>query len=314
MRGLELMDTFLTVVERGSYTEAARRLYCSQPTISHHIQQLEEHFQCQLLHRSAKPIRVTEQGEVVLNYARKIRDLMEKAELQVRQLQLKQEKILQIYVSNYISGCYFSGILPYYRQHFPKQLIEIHTACYSELQQALLDGRANMAFLPVYPEDEQLAQECTAHVLFEEELVLVVPGNHPWLRRKMLYSRDLQAAQVLLPQSKYICQYITEQLERKSIKVQYLQMSNFSTIKQSIVAGLGVSFLPKAVIQTELQQGELAAVRVSGLKILRQNGFMIRKGYQPGDAEQAFSQAVERYFRQNGWTRMELIGHPMMNM
>lgn len=48
------IETFLVLAQCRSFMETAKRLYCSQPTISNHIQQLEEQFQCKLFHRSGK--------------------------------------------------------------------------------------------------------------------------------------------------------------------------------------------------------------------------------------------------------------------
>jgi DNA-binding transcriptional LysR family regulator len=86
-----------------------RRLYCSQPTVSHHIQQLEQHFDTVLYHRSGRTIHLTEQGEILLQYAKKITSLIEEASVKMKTA-YRQKHTLSIYVSNYIAGYFFAGI------------------------------------------------------------------------------------------------------------------------------------------------------------------------------------------------------------
>ncbi|WP_082063129.1 LysR substrate-binding domain-containing protein [Paenibacillus sp. IHBB 10380] len=153
-----------------------------------------------------------------------------------------------------------------------------------------------IAFLPIYPEDNHLYSQFDASILFEEEMPLIIPAGHPWASRKLLYTRDLHRETILIPQSKYICQYIQSQLKLNHVKVRYLQMSTFNMIKQSIKVGLGVSFLPYEAVKNELDNGELVTIPVSSLQIRRKNGFVIRKNTQLSAEEQAFCHKVESYF------------------
>ncbi|AZK48001.1 LysR family transcriptional regulator [Paenibacillus lentus] len=296
MNSLVRLETFLVLVECGSYTEAAKQLYCSQPTISNHIRQLEEQLETVLFHRNSKRLELTEQGQILLTYARQITKLADEAAAMVKKSTLQQDRILSVYVSNYISEYYFSKILASFHQRFPAQMLEIHTYCYNELRHFLMDGKSNFALLPLYLEDEQLHAEFDYIVLFEERFSLVIPPNHHWSSRKLLYPRDFDRQTILLPQSLYLCQYMKKQLAQHNIHIRYLQMSNFSTIKQSVRAGLGISFLPDAVIQAELEQAQLETIPVSGLQLKRKNGVILRKQQQLTEAEQAFCNEVQAFF------------------
>lgn len=291
------METFLVLAECGSYVETAKRLYCSQPTISNHIHQLEAQFQATLFHRSDRKLQLTEQGFIVQEHIKQVINLLQEASTKVQHSLRQQEKILSIYISNYISEFFLPEILASYHQSFPDQLLEIHTYCYEDLQRSLLvDGKSNFAFLPIYPEDDQLYTHFDATILLEEEMPLIVSANHPWASRKLLYTRDLQRETILIPQSKYICQYIKKQMQDNHIKVRYLQMSNFNMIKQSIKVGLGISFLPYEVVKTELETGDLVSLPISSLQIKRSNGLIFRKNVALRKEEQTFCHEVQAYF------------------
>ena len=69
---LEKMHAFITLSECKSFTETSKRLFCSQPTITNQINQLEKHFQQKLVNRSSRTIELTPKGELFLTYAKKM--------------------------------------------------------------------------------------------------------------------------------------------------------------------------------------------------------------------------------------------------
>ncbi|MED4602760.1 LysR family transcriptional regulator [Paenibacillus validus] len=296
MKTIERMESFLVLAECGSFTEAAKRLHCSQPTISHHILQLEEQFRAPLFQRKGRQVQLTEQGKIVLDYTRQVTRLLREAGEKVQQSLRRQESILSVYISQYIANYYLPDILSHYHKAFPEQLLEVYASCYTDLQRALLEGKTNVAFLPIYPEDEAVYSRFDAYELFEDELPLVIPAGHPWTERKLLYSRDLHQTTVLLPQSFYISEYIQTHLERFNVQVRFLQMSNFTVILQAIKAGLGIAFLPYPVIREEVRRGELAVSQVASIQIRRKNGFVIRKDARLTEAEESFCREMQQYF------------------
>jgi DNA-binding transcriptional LysR family regulator len=72
---LDLIRCFLTVVESGGFTQASKRLHVTQPGITLKIKRLEEQLKCRLFRRTAKPLELSHEGEIVLGYARRLLDL-----------------------------------------------------------------------------------------------------------------------------------------------------------------------------------------------------------------------------------------------
>ena len=75
----EQLRTFATIADTGSYTQAAEKLYRSQPALSVQIKRLEEQLGAQLFDRSGRTSTLTEAGRVLLTYATRILDLNEEA-------------------------------------------------------------------------------------------------------------------------------------------------------------------------------------------------------------------------------------------
>ncbi|HEY3855349.1 MAG TPA: LysR family transcriptional regulator [Verrucomicrobiae bacterium] len=72
---LDLMRTFLTVLESGGFTQASKRLGVTQSGITLKIQRLEQQLNCRLFKRTTKPLELSPEGEVVLGYGRRLLDL-----------------------------------------------------------------------------------------------------------------------------------------------------------------------------------------------------------------------------------------------
>src|SRR5260221_7301205 len=72
---LDLIRCFLTVVESGGFTQASKRLHITQSGITLKIKRLEEQLNCRLFRRTAKPLELSHEGEIVLGYARRLLDL-----------------------------------------------------------------------------------------------------------------------------------------------------------------------------------------------------------------------------------------------
>lgn len=296
MKTLEKIETFLVLAECRSFNETAKRLYCSQPTISNHIHQLEEQYETRLFHRSGKMIRLTKQGEIFLVYAKQVKQLLELAALKMKQEERRD--LLPLYVSNYIASYFFTDILKSFHCSFPEQQLEVHTFCYEDLKRSLTEGRTNFAFMPIYPEDDEIREHYDCRVLFEDEFPLIIPPGHPLDGRKVIYGRDLRHETILLPRSHYLQQYVAAELERQGVQVRFLQMSNFEMIKQAVKSRLGIAFLPRTAVLTEIQHNELAAGHVPSLTIRRSNGLVKRKDSELSPAGQRFCQHVEAYFNE----------------
>jgi DNA-binding transcriptional LysR family regulator len=303
LKTLEKIETFIALADCSSFTETAKRLYCSQPTISNHIQHLEELFKTTLFHRNGKNVQLTKQGEILLEYAKQITLLVEEAAIKIKHAS-QQDTILSVYVSNYIAGYFFSDILNHFHAEFPKQLLEIYTHCYDDLVRSLREGRTNVAFMPIYEEDEYIRSQYDITVLFEDDFPLILPVDHAWSNRKVIYCRDLHNETILLPQSPYLQQYITGQMEKQHVKARFLQMSNFEMIKQAVKSQLGIAFLPYTTVVNDIKNGEIDARSVASLNLKRTNGFAVRKNTKLTKAEIAFCQDVERYFQSTQNARM----------
>lgn len=296
MKVLDKMETFLALAECGSFSETAKRLFCSQPTVTNHIQQLEEKFEATLFIRSGKSVRLTAQGEILHKHAKKMIDLFEEASLNIKNAGLSNP-VLSLYASNYLGVYILPDMLAQFYHRFPQQRFELHTHGYTDLIGLLMEGKMNMAFLPIYEEDKYVQDQFDSFTLFKDEFVLVLPPDHDWAERKMLYAREIARTSLLLPQNSYLQDCILSPIRSLGIEPDTIHMSSFEVIKKSIKAGLGAAFIPYYAVRGMLDTGELVTKPVFGLRIERNNGFVRRKSTPLTRIEADFCDYVQGVFR-----------------
>lgn len=286
---LEKLQVFCVLAECGSFTETARRMYCSQPTVSHQISQLEQKYETKLILRTNRKVLLTSAGEKLLKYAKHVLAVYE----QMEQKMALEDTPLSIYISCYIAENYFEAIMPAHSFGCP---CEIKSNCYKELKAALLNEETGFAVMPVYEQDEAVQKAFGKQILFEEELLLAMSLEHPLASRKILYARDLADQAILIPDSFFLQELVKGQLKERGIKARYIQMTNFEIMKQAVCQNIGLAFLPKKLIEKD-QTGKLSAKPISGFTVKRQHALYTNPGKELSPDEQSICRYIKDQFR-----------------
>lgn len=282
--------TFIALAQNKTFTETAKKLYCSQPTVTQHIKQLEIELNCQLINRRKNQVELTDQGKIVLYYAKQVKRLESKMQSDLNES--LQEQNTTLYISQYIANYFFCELFNVGNiacNHCP---YEINSYCYNDLKQCLLEKKTKFAIMPIYEDDQTVLNNFDVDILFEEEFVLVMPQNHPLASRQTIYARDLRNLPILLPQSFYLSQHIKQAIEQKNVPVYYMQMTNFELIVKAIQHQFGISFLPSKLMENGLEG--LTVKKVKGLTIKRKNGIVYDRKQLLSTAEQSFCNHIRK--------------------
>lgn len=290
----ERYKTFMILAEEKSFTQTAKRLFCSQPTVTQHIQQLENELQCQLIIRNKRQIQLTIQGEIVLLHLYKIQSLEQTMQ---QELEKVAQKNIPLYISQYIAGHYFGELFMQCPMSKAQTQYDVMSYCYHELKQFLQENVAKFTIMPIYDEDEEMEKLYDIDVLFEEELMLVMNKNHPLAHRQVIYARDLQHHTILLPNSHYLKELIIGTITAKNIDVHFVQMSNFEIIKKAVQQQYGLAFLPEKVLEDSKEQ--FVCKEIKGLKMKRKNGIVYNPNAVLMEEERLFCEHVKYVFKQN---------------
>lgn len=257
--------SFITVARLLNFGEAARTLNYSQSTISEQIHSLEEYLGARLFERIGRKVFLTEQGNKLLPYAeRMVRD----AEA-LKNLFSNGEILsgsIMVGAAETLCAFWLPALLKEYRILYPNIQINIKVGNCVDFPQWLQQNLIDVAF---GLNDESGQQQLRQTTLFRGETVLIASPDHELSDVPVLELFNLAGQTLLLPEG--YCGYpmdLKRLLEKEQVKANtILEFGSLESIKQCVKNGLGISLLPRIVVEEELKRAELVILNCKGIEI-----------------------------------------------
>ncbi|WP_410511082.1 LysR family transcriptional regulator [Paenibacillus sp. BR2-3] len=248
--------TFLVVVEVGSFTRAAQKLDYAQSSITAQIQALEAELGQPLFDRINKKIILTDAGRRLLPYAQEISKMHILAQDALRS-DSELAGSLRIGAPESLAAFRLPGIIKEFRGRYPQVQILLRPGACWELTECIRSGELDLAFL-LQPETEY--KDMHIETLIHEEMALVAPLNHPLLKLGEVEPLHLKAETILHTETGCTYRNLFERhLNSHGVFPDpKLEFWSIEAIKQCVMAGLGLSFLPLVTVKNELAEGKLA--------------------------------------------------------
>ncbi|MBY0009749.1 LysR family transcriptional regulator [Paenibacillus typhae] len=293
--------TFLVVVEAGSFTRAAQKLDYAQSSITGQIQALEAELGQPLFDRIGKKIILTDAGRRLLPYAQEISRMHALAQDALRS-ETELSGVLRIGAPESLAAFRLPGIIKEFRGSHPKVQITLKPGACWELTEFVRTGELDLAFL-LQPETEY--KDLICETLIHEAMTLVAPLDHPLVRLKEVVPLDLKDHTILHTETG--CTYRTlfeRHLNSHGVFPDpNLEFWSIEAIKQCVMSGLGISFLPLITVRNELAEGKLARLNWNdeSQRVATQIVYHNKKWMSP--ALQQFLQMVQNHaakWRNNG--------------
>ncbi|MBG9455431.1 LysR family transcriptional regulator [Lysinibacillus sphaericus] len=252
---IKQLQTFLTASETLSFTQTAQLLDYAQSSITAQIKSLEEELGAVLFERLGKRITLTEEGHRLQQYAQKMLDL--NVEMKKAVLNEQTQAVLKIGAQE--SQCVYRlpSVLQQFQKSHPQVKIIFKPVHTTEIAKDLLQsGNLDIAFITdAYKETPMLHRER----LIQEQLVFVSAPTDSNEERAVFSLQQLSNETILLTESG--CSYRNQlevQLQQEgSLPIQMIEFASIEAIKQCVMAGLGITFLPKMVVEKELKNQRL---------------------------------------------------------
>lgn len=234
---------FVTVAEAQSFTQAAKKLFTTQPSLSQQIKDLEHEVGVILLDRSARLIQLTPEGEVFLQHAQDALNSAQLAMQTARQVAQQRQQQIHIGFLNVAEIKLLPTLLQQLKQHMPNLQLHIQSLTCLEQIQALKNASLDLAFTRYALKDPHYGNI----LVLEEPLYLVAA--------KKLYLSDAQiSAEQLSQQTLILCEQqaspvLYEKIQQhfdfeKMPKSQLMWVTNVLQHINLINMGFGFSFLP----------------------------------------------------------------------
>ncbi|MFE6169916.1 LysR family transcriptional regulator [Viridibacillus arvi] len=250
------LHTFLTAAKTLNFTQTAEILDYAQSSITAHIKSLEGELGIPLFERLGKRIYLTDAGMQLQQYAQKMVDLDEN----MREALTNQDEVnVTLTIGAQESQCTYRlpGILQLFRSRHPNVKIVFKPVHTIDIAKDLLQsGNLDLAFITDTRKDTPIL--CKKE-LIEEDLVFVVAPTHHLTQNEILAIQNVAQETILLTEEG--CSYRNQfeyQCHLEGIyPEQIIEFSSIEAIKKCVIAGLGMTLLPKMTVEKELENGLL---------------------------------------------------------
>ncbi len=187
------LKTFRAVAEKLNFTRAAEDLHLAQSSVSAQIKLLEEDLGIRLFDRIGRRILLTEAGEKLLGYARRMEQMTDEIRGELSGSG-DFSGTLTIRMPETIASEYMPEVVELFHDEYPKVRLEFINCDDARLREELNTGRIDMAFLMT---DSVNFKNVTVEALKPERLVLTSAPSHPLAAKENILSADLQGQTVL---------------------------------------------------------------------------------------------------------------------
>lgn len=275
--GFRELEIFCKVVEMESISKAAEAVFLAQASVSERIASLEKKIGTRLLDRLGRKVVPTAAGELLHKHATLFLEMKETAQLEIEKfLGLERGEISM--GGSTISGEYIlPDLIGRFNKKYPHLSVKLTIADSGEIENRVLAGLLEIGVIGA----KTLHPNISCQKLWKDELVLAIPAQHRWARRKAVSLKELRETPFILREEgsgtlKILETYLRESGEDGTNALQIsAQFGSSTAVKEGIKSGLGLSILSARAIDTELKAGILKALKVKGLSMSR-NFFLIR--------------------------------------
>jgi DNA-binding transcriptional LysR family regulator len=275
---LQQLDAMVCLVEERSFSKAARKMLLTQPSLSKHIKNLEDFTSCRLINRTKSGISLTSEGSILYGYAKRILRLRDEARDKIMLAKDTASGLIFASASTIPATYLLPTILTSLKKLYPEIRVHLSSGDSDSVIHMVIDGDAEIGFIGKPVHDKRLLSE----PVWNDELILVACKGHRWEASCTVSVSELAQEPFIIREKgsgtmSVFDEYLKNEHETMLLNFQIVgEMGSTEAVKESVIAGLGVSVLSIHAVRRELTQGILVRVSLAGPKIKR-SFFMIRR-------------------------------------
>jgi len=291
------LNIFCKVVELKGFSKAGDAIHLSQPTISSHIKDLENHFECQLIDRLGKKAVPTKAGELLYHYARKLIALRDETQAAMAEFHGRIKGRLVIGGSTIPGGYILPKCIGAFTTVYPEVTISLIIGDTDQIIQDVLSGSPEFGIVGAKTSNKNISQK----KLIEDEMRLIVTGDHKWADKKHI-NPDLMFKEpfIVRERGSGTLKSIKLSLKEKGYASENLnivaEMGSTEAVIQGIKSNVGVSILSTIAVAEELKAGTLKALTIKELNLKRSFYLITHKQRSASPICKAFISFLEKEF------------------
>lgn len=266
---LEHLKTFHVVASLGSFTEAAKALYMTQPAVSQQIQGIEHALRNPLFDRSKRQIRLTAKGKILFSYTQKLFGIFREIENVFSDLNHLLTGELTIAASAVMGNYFLSSFIAEFYKKYPLISIRLEMGDSAYVTHLVEEGLADVAL----SRHVRNLKHCKQKLLIKEPYVCVCGPSSPLAALKRPLSAKEFAENYLVMRQKG--SRMRSKLEEwfKSVGVYeflstpVIEVNSLESSKQLIARGFGAAAFPSIAVRQELKRESLIMLSVENFSV-----------------------------------------------
>ena len=255
----------MTVYQEESITRAAEKLHMTQPATSLAIREMEEYYHTKLFERSGRGIRVTSAGTRLYPSAARLLSLYDEMDAEMKNWDTSGR--LRIGSSISIGSCILPQLINRFSKKYPELELYVKVDSSDVIEQNILENHLDFALIEGSVHSEKL----NSSVFLDDELVPVCSRFHPLAGAEDIELDSLKKEHFLMRESNSGTRQLADSsfaLKNFQIKPTWESTSTAALIN-AVSIGLGISILPKRMLEKQLRMHQIASFTIHDLDLKR---------------------------------------------
>lgn len=264
------LKLFCKIADLKSFSRAAESVLLTQPTASGHIKNLEGEFGVRLFDRLGREVALTEAGKILYDYAHRILALRQEALDAMQEFAGAHRGALRLGASSIPGDYLLPRVLGRFKSEYPKVEMALKIEDSEIISQMVVDGSVDIGIVGAKMSDNRLVYETIA----QDELVLVVPPDHPWAGRSSVSVKELKGQPFIQrEEGSGTRRIVEERLSPMGLGAEHLatiaELGSNEGIREAVKAGMGLSILSRLAVRSDLEAGLLKEIAIAEVNLSR---------------------------------------------
>lgn len=289
-----LLLYFTTLIDKGSFTAAAKALHISQPSLSSAIKKLEEHMGFTLIERSTRKIALTKEGEILYKEAKKLLHHFQHVKDEMVRLKDHGPLELQIGLIESVNSWLPKVIASYSDTNRDIHIKLVEVLGLKQVEAALQNYKIHLAITNQYFENEDII----TIPLYKENLVAVLPKEHPLKDTLEISINELEHEKFIICKEGFQTRDdILNAFRKSGIRPNiHFEIERFETACALVEEGLGITIVPENYI-TSLHHSLFSIKNIASNHVARTVYIAHMKNRYLPPVVEAFIDITKKYFR-----------------
>lgn len=227
----------------GGFTNAAEMLHLTQQAVSFQIKSLEDELGARLIRRDAKSVELTEEGQILVRYAKQILDLYSAAEDEISHSKGLYDGLVRVGCTGTLARVAVPGAIRLFREAHPAVSFTVSISNSEGVLDLLSRSIVDIGIVSAGPVD---LEQYTIEKLFDDEVLFIAPADHQFAQRELVAPEELMSEPFVLREvgsgtRRVVAQYLKSLgVEIADFKV-VTELGSSEALKAAVAAGIGLS-------------------------------------------------------------------------